>query len=89
MESLSGHHAPQQTRSPVGGINISPALTLKIKKTTEVVGFTVGPAVLAFNLFNFNIAKNGYYFKDPAQYGIAIGVFLIALAWVARNWNSR
>ncbi|MDH5648419.1 MAG: hypothetical protein OEY67_02085 [Gammaproteobacteria bacterium] len=66
-------------------ITLSPALIKNILKTMEVAGFTAGPSVLAFNLFNFNISKLGLYYSEPAQYGIAIGVFLIALALLLRS----
>lgn len=56
-----------------------------ISKILEVIGLTLGPTLLAFNLFNFSVAKIGYYYKDAAQFGIAMGVFLIALALVAKR----
>jgi hypothetical protein len=62
-------------------VSISPELIAQAKKTMEVVGYTVGPALIAFNIFNFNIAKIGFFYKDPARIGIAAGVFLLAAAW--------
>lgn len=64
---------------------ISPALVRTLLTILEFVCITVGPAVLAFNIFNFNLAKNGFYYKDAAQWGIAIGIFMIALAYVLRR----
>jgi hypothetical protein len=69
------------TRTTPRAVSISPELVNQITKITEIVGFTVGPALVAFNLFNFNLAKIGFFYKDPARIGIAAGVFLIAAAW--------
>lgn len=89
MESFSSHHTAEQSQPTLRSISISSAQAKSIREFIAVVGITLGPAVLAFNLFNFNVVKNGYYFKEPAQYGIAIGVFLIALAWVTKGWNAK
>ena len=60
-----------------------------LTKIGEAASFTLGPALVAFNVFNFNITKSGFlYYRDDAQYGIAIGVFLISLAFVMRNWRK-
>ena len=59
-----------------------------ILKTVEVLGFSIGSAVLAFNLFNFTLSQMGIYYKDPAQYGIAAGVFLIVVALIIHNQNN-
>ena len=65
--------------------SISPAFIRTFLTTLEWVCFTAGPALVAFNLFNFNIAKNGLYYKDAAQWGIAIGVFMITLSLALRR----
>lgn len=69
-----GHARPK-------AVSISPELISQVIKMIEIVGYTIGPALVAFNVFNFNIAKIGFFYKDPARLGIAIGVFLIAAAW--------
>lgn len=58
-----------------------------ISKYTELIGLTLGPAILAFNLFNFTLGGSGYYYKDPAQYGIALGVFLTAIGLVIKRFR--
>lgn len=77
-----------QNRYAAHSITFSPTLIKNIWKSIEVIGFTVGPAILAFNLFNFNLSKLGLYYKDPAQYGIAGGVFLVAIAIIIHNQKS-
>ena len=61
-------------------VSISPELVNSATKITEVVGYTFGPALIAFNVFNFNIAKLGFYYMDVARFGLAAGVFLLASA---------
>ncbi len=78
-----------QNRYAARSITLSPALIKNIWKAIEVTGFTIGPAILAFNLFNFNISKLGFFYKDPAQYGIAGGVFLIAAAIIIHKQKPR
>lgn len=64
---------------------LSPAILKMVWNTLEVIGITLGPALLAFNLFNFNLGRLGIYYRDAAQYGIAIGVLLIAIALLIRK----
>jgi len=77
----SENRARTRYSTKIKGVNISPELVAQFSGILKTVGFTVGPALVAFNIFNFNIAKIGYFYKDPARFGIAIGVFLIATAW--------
>ncbi|GMR18328.1 MAG: hypothetical protein BMS9Abin33_0736 [Gammaproteobacteria bacterium] len=77
-----------QNRHTAHSITLSPTLIKNIWKSIEVTGFTIGPAILAFNLFNFNLSKLGFFYKDPAQYGIAGGVFLIAAAIITHKQKS-
>lgn len=77
----SDNRMPTHAQARPKAVSISPELVSQATKMLEVVGYTVGPALVAFNVFNFNIAKIGMFYKDPARIGIAVGVFLIAAAW--------
>ncbi len=70
--------SPGHTRPKT--VSISPELVARATKITEVVGYTFGPALIAFNIFNFNIAKLGFYYMDAARFGMATGVLLLASA---------
>ena len=59
-----------------------------ICKIVESVGWVIGPAVFALNFFSFKINKSGVYFESDSEWGIAIGVLFISLAYVARQWQK-
>lgn len=75
----------ERHRTDVRAISISPELVTKLKLAFEIIGYTMGPALVAFNIFNFSVARLGYFYQDPARYGIAGGVLLICIAWLLRN----
>lgn len=60
-------------------------LTLKI---VESVAWGFGPAVLALNVSAVKVDKFGYYFTSNVEWGIAIGVFILSLAYVCRIWRE-
>lgn len=60
-------------------------LILKISQATTLV---LGAAFTSFNLFSFTVAKNGYYFKDDNQYWLALGVSLLAVNYLIKNWKK-
>lgn len=57
-------------------------------KITQIIAFLAGVLLTTYNLFSFKIAKNGYYFNDDNQTWLAVGVSLLALAYVIKNWNK-
>lgn len=57
-------------------------------KITQIIAFLTGVLLTTYNLFSFKIAKNGYYFNDDNQTWLAIGVSLLALAYIIKNWNK-
>ncbi len=61
-----------------------------IVKIVESIGYSIGPALIALNIVDFRYARHShfYYFTSATQWGIAIGVLLIGLAYVARKWRS-
>lgn len=58
-------------------------------KLTQAVSLTLGSAFIAYNITAFKVEKHGsYYFLDPNQTWLAIGVGLIFLGWIVKNWNK-
>lgn len=66
---------------------INPGVKLALK-ITESTGIALGPAIIALNLFSFRHTSHGsYYYLSSSEWGIAIGVFLVCAAIVARKWQ--
>lgn len=65
------------------------ATIILIQKIVYTIGMTAGPALIALFMFDFKYASRGkyYYYTDGAEWGIAIGVFLVMLALVSRKWR--
>jgi len=61
------------------------SLILKIAQAASLV---IGVALTGFNLISFTVVKNGYYFKDDNQYWLALGLSLLAVNYVIKNWNK-
>lgn len=59
-----------------------------ILKIVESIGWVVGPAIFALNLFSFKLGKAGAYYETGSEWGIAIGVLLLSMAYVARQWQK-
>lgn len=57
-------------------------------KIVESVAWVLGPAVFALNFFSFNLGKSGVYYGAGSEWGMAIGVLFISLAFVARQWQK-
>jgi len=57
-------------------------------KIVESVAWVIGPAVFALNLFSFHSGKSGVYYGSGSDWGLAIGVLFISLAFVARKWQK-
>lgn len=59
-----------------------------IFKIVESVGWVIGPAVFALNFFSFKLGKAGAYYETGSEWGIAIGILFISMAFVARQWQK-
>lgn len=59
-----------------------------ILKIVQTFGYLVGPTLVALNLFSFTPGRRGYFYTTGAEWGIAVGVFLIALAFVSKYWRK-
>jgi hypothetical protein len=64
--------------------NDSKALQLKI---VETIGWIIGPAVLTLHLFSFVLGKSGIYYETISEWGMAVGVLFISMAYVTRIWK--
>jgi len=59
-------------------------------RITESICLGLGPAITALNIFSFSLTRSGdIYYKNGTTWGIAIGVFLIFVALVARKWQQQ
>lgn len=61
-----------------------------IQKIIYSIGMTIGPMLIALFVLDFKYATRGkfYYYTDSAEWGIAIGIFLLMVAIVSRKWRS-
>lgn len=60
-----------------------------ILKIVESIAWVVGPAVLALNFFSFKLGKAGAYYESGSEWGIAVGVLFISIAYVTRQWQNQ
>lgn len=70
-------------KSATGNSNLT--LTFKI---IESVGWIIGPFLFVLNLFSFKLGKAGIYYESGAEWGMAVGVLFISIAYVARQWQK-
>ena len=61
---------------------------VELSKRIETAGFALGPAVTAYYLAGFRVDEHGYYYQGT-ECGIAVGVFLISLAYALRYWRRE
>jgi hypothetical protein len=59
-----------------------------IFKVVESVAWIIGPTVFALNFFSFKLGKAGFYYETGSEWGIAVGILFISLAFVARQWQK-
>lgn len=62
-------------------------LTL-VLKIIESIAWVLGPALFVLNLFSFKASKVGFYYESTAEWGMAIGVMIISIAYVSRFWRK-
>lgn len=66
----------------------SASTLLLVLKIVESIGWIVGPSLIALHFFSFKLGKSGAYYESGSEWGIAIGVFFISMAFVARQWQK-
>ena len=57
-------------------------------KIVAVLFYFAGTMLSAFNLLAFTSDRHGVYYKDVNQWWFAIGVTMLLLAWISRNWKK-
>lgn len=58
-------------------------------KLIQSVLYITGSIFIVYNITAFTIDKHGsYYFRDPNQTWLAVGVGLYAVGLVIRNWKK-
>jgi len=57
-------------------------------KIVESVAWALGPALFALSFFSFKLGKGGVYYESGSEWGIAVGVLFISIAYVARQWQK-
>ena len=58
-----------------------------IKRISVSVLYIIGMAIAAYHLTAFKSDRFGLYFKDGDQLWFAIGVGMVVIGWVIRNWK--
>jgi hypothetical protein len=76
----------QQPATRSGGLDKT--IMNLILKIVQSFGYIVGPTLVALNLFSFIPGRRGYFYTTAAEWGIAVGVFLIMLAVVSKYWRK-
>lgn len=56
-------------------------------KIIQIIGYGLGPAIFTLNVFNFVPGKRGYFYTSGTEWGIALGVLLVSIAYVAQWWR--
>lgn len=59
-----------------------------IFKIVESVGWIIGPMLFVLCFFSFKASKSGAYYETASEWGMAIGVLFISIAFVARQWQK-
>lgn len=68
------------------GKNMSKNTSELTFKIIESVGWVVGPCLFALHFFSFKLGKAGAYYETGSEWGMAVGVLFISLAFVSRLW---
>ena len=55
---------------------------------SHVVTLLLGVAFTTYNLFSFKISKGAYYFQDTNQTWLAMGVTILTISYVIKNWKK-
>jgi len=50
--------------------------------------YIVGSMLAAYHITAFKSDKYGVYYQDDNQLWLAIGVGLIVIGWIVRNWKK-
>lgn len=57
-------------------------------KIIESIAWVIGPSVFTLSFFSFKLVKSGIYYEAGSEWGMAVGVLFISLAFVARQWQK-
>ncbi|MCK5385998.1 MAG: hypothetical protein KAJ39_02355 [Gammaproteobacteria bacterium] len=57
-------------------------------KISYVATLLLGVAFTTYNLFSFKISKGAYYFLDTNQTWLAVGVTILTISYVIKNWKK-
>ena len=59
-----------------------------IKRVVVSILYILGTPLAAYHLTAFKNDKVGMYFKDGNQLWLAIGIGMVVVGWVIRNWKK-
>lgn len=59
-----------------------------ILKSVQAVTYVVGLALVIYNLSAVKVDKFGYFFNDTNQLWLAIGVSIVTVGLIIKNWNK-
>ncbi len=52
------------------------------------ISYLAGALLTTYNIMAFKTDKFGLFYNDDNQYWLAVGVALLGLGWVIRNWKK-
>ncbi len=52
------------------------------------ISYLAGALLTAYNITAFKTDKFGLFYNDDNQYWLAVGIALLGLGWVIRNWKK-
>lgn len=60
-----------------------------VLKSVRAICNVAGASLIAFNITAFTVEKHGsYYFRDPNQVWLAVGIAFIVIAYTIKNWDK-
>ena len=57
-------------------------------KISFVATLLIGVAFTTYNLFSFKISKGAYYFLDTNQIWLSVGVTVLTISYLIKNWKK-
>ena len=61
----------------------------QVKRLIVGALYTIGAPIAVYHLFAFKGDKFGIYYRDNDQYWLAVGVTMLVIGWIIRNWDSK
>jgi hypothetical protein len=62
--------------------------TQDILKYVQAVAYVVSSTLITYNLFSVKVDKSGYFWVSKNELWLAIGVGILAIGLVIRNWKK-